>query len=154
MYNPSGQGQFIGFGAHRAERSQEDRMRLMKAFAAASVLLATATIAAAPDREADLQKMLGNRVAGEPVKCITIGNITGSNIVDGTAILYNVVGGDIYVNRPVTNAAMLSRHQVLVMDTKVPQLCDVDTVQLFDRTTRIATGWVGLGEFVPYRRAR
>jgi hypothetical protein len=128
-------------------------MRLITAMAGASVLLAGVAALAAVDHEADLQQMLGKRVAGAPVDCINIHDITGSHIVDGTAILYDVVGGDIYVNRPKTGASMLSRNQFLVMDTHVPQLCSVDIVDLVDATTQMPNGTVGLGEFVPYRKA-
>ena len=127
-------------------------MRLLKAIAATSVLLASVAAAAAVDHEAELQQMLGKRVAGAPVNCINIHDITGSHIVDGTAILYDVVGGDIYVNRPQSGAYMLNRHQFLVMDTHVPQLCSVDHVDLVDGTTHMPSGTVGLGEFVPYRK--
>lgn len=130
-------------------------MRLIKAIAGASFLLASVAAGAAVDHEADLQKMLGKRVeAGPPVNCLNVGTITNSYIVDGTAILYEVSGGDIYVNRPQTNASSLNRHQVLVTDTHIPQLCSVDTVTLLDGTTGIQTGFVGLGEFVPYKKPR
>jgi hypothetical protein len=130
-------------------------MRLIKAIAGASFLLASVAAAAAVDHEADLQQMLGKRVeAGPPVDCLQISQITGSHIVDGTAILYDVAGGDIYVNRPEIGASSLSRHQVLLTDTHVPQLCSVDTVTLLDSTTGIQNGFVGLGKFVPYKKVR
>jgi hypothetical protein len=130
-------------------------MRLIKAIAGLSVLLASVAAAAAVDHEADLQKMLGKRVeAGPPVDCLNVSQITNSYIVDGTAILYEVAGGDIYVNRPKTGASSLNRHQILVTDTHIPQLCSVDTVSLVDGTTGIQSGFVGLGEFIPYKKSR
>lgn len=127
-------------------------MRLLKAIAAGSLLLASVAAAAAVDHEADLQQMLGKRVAGPPVNCINVSQITGSHIVDGTAILYDVVGGDIYVNRPTSGAYMLNRNQYLVTDTHIPELCNVDQVDLVDGTTHIPSGTVGLGQFVPYHK--
>jgi hypothetical protein len=130
-------------------------MRLIKAIAGASFLLASVAATAAVDHEADLRQMLGKRVeAGPPVDCLQIGNITNSYIVDGTAIIYEVAGGDMYVNRPEINAASLNRHNVMLTDTKIPQLCSVDTVTMIDRTTGIQTGFVGLGKFVPYKKGR
>jgi hypothetical protein len=130
-------------------------MRLIKAIAGASFLLASVAALAAVDHEADLQKTLGKRVqAGPPVDCLQVGTITNSYVVDGTAIIYEVAGGDMYVNRPKTNASSLNRHDVLVTDTHIPQLCSVDTVTLVDGTTGIQTGFVGLGEFIPYKKAR
>jgi hypothetical protein len=129
-------------------------MRIIKAIAGASFLLASVAAVAAVDHEADLHKMLGNRVqAGPPVDCLNISTITNSYVVDHTAILYEVAGGDMYVNRPQTGAASLDRNKVLVTDTHIPQLCSVDTVDLVDSTTGIRSGFVGLGEFVPYKRA-
>jgi hypothetical protein len=128
-------------------------MRIIKAIAGASFLLASVAAVAAVDHEADLHKMLGNRVqAGPPVDCLNVGTITNSYVVDHTAILYEVAGGDMYVNRPQTGAESLDRNKVLVTDTHIPQLCSVDTVDLVDSTTGIRSGFVGLGEFVPYKR--
>jgi hypothetical protein len=130
-------------------------MRLIKAIAGASLLLASVAAGAAVDHEADLQKMLGKRVeAGPAVDCLNISQITNSYIVDDTAIIYEVAGGDMYVNRPKIGAESLSRHKVLVTDTHVPQLCSVDTVTLIDGTTGIQSGFVGLGQFVPYKKPR
>jgi hypothetical protein len=130
-------------------------MRLIKAIAGASFLLASVAATAAVDHEADLQKMLGKRVeAGPPVDCLQVGTITNSYIVDRTAIIYEVSGGDMYVNRPQTGASSLNRHNVLVTDTHIPQLCSVDTVTMIDSTTGIQTGFVGLGQFVPYKKVR
>jgi hypothetical protein len=129
-------------------------MRVIKAIAGASFLLASIAAAAAVDHEADLRQMLGKRVeAGPPVDCLNISQITNSYIVDHTAILYEVAGGDIYVNRPKTGADSLDRNKVMVTDTHIPQLCSVDTVTLVDSTTGIQSGFVGLGEFVPYKRS-
>ena len=130
-------------------------MRLIKAMAGATFLLASFAAVAAVDHEADLRQMLGKRVeAGPPVDCLNIGTITNSYIVDRTAILYEVSGGDMYVNRPETGASSLSRDKTLVTDTHISQLCSVDTVTLLDSTTGIQTGFVGLGKFVPYRKPR
>ena len=61
-------------------------MRLIKAIAGVSVLLASVAATAAVDHEADLQKMLDKRVeAGPPVDCLNVSQITNSYIVDGTA---------------------------------------------------------------------
>lgn len=130
-------------------------MRLIKAIAGASFLLASVAASAAVDHEADLRQMLGKRVeAGPPVDCLQISQITGSHIVDRTAIIYEVAGGDMYVNRPDIGASSLDRNKVLLTDTHVPQLCSVDTVTLLDSTTGIQSGFVGLGKFVPYKKAR
>ena len=121
-------------------------------------LLGLAPAQAATDREArgaaELAKALEGRTAGEPVDCLYLRDIRSTRIIDGTAILYETRGGTIYVNKPDGGASTLDKWDILVTDTHLSQLCDIDIVQLFDQTSRIQTGFVQLGEFVPYRKAK
>ena len=105
-----------------------------------------------PKGEAKLAKALEGRVAGKPVDCLQLRSIQSSRIYDGTAIVYDV-GSTLYVNRPAIGASSLSWDPVLVTDTHSSQLCSIDTVKLIDRNGHFYRGFVGLGEFVPYRRA-
>lgn len=109
---------------------------------------------AANDRSPDeqLAKALSGRVAGKPVDCIPQQNIQSSRIIDNTAILYEMAGGTIYVNRPTSGASSLKSDLTLVTDTHTSQLCNVDIVRLYDSTARMPSGTVGLGAFVPYPR--
>jgi hypothetical protein len=43
---------------------------------------------------------------------------------------------------------------VLVTDTHSSQLCSIDIVRLYDPMARMQTGFVGLGDFVPYSKPR
>lgn len=119
--------------------------------AAAAVLAAPAVSAKPrPSGEEQLAKLLAGREAGEPVSCI---NLTGANetrVIDKTAIAYKV-GSTWYVNRP-SNAASLDDDDVLVTRTHSSQLCRLDTVRLHDRSGFWFTGFVGLEDFVPYRK--
>lgn len=121
-------------------------------------LLGLAPVHAATDREArgaaELAKALEGRTAGEPVDCLYLRDIRSTRIIDRTAILYETRGGTIYVNKPDGGAGSLDKWDILVTDTHLSQLCDIDIVQLFDVTSRIQTGFVQLGEFVPYRKAK
>jgi hypothetical protein len=133
-------------------------MRIMKSLIATSLLaLSASAMAGTPsdDRsaagEAKLAKALEGRVAGKPVTCIQLRNIDSSQIIDGTAILYKV-GSTTYVNRPTTGASSLRWDPILVTDTHSSQLCSIDTVKLIDRGSHFYQGFVGLGEFVPYRK--
>jgi hypothetical protein len=76
-------------------------MRKFLPLLAASLVLASGSVAAAPrlEPEAQLARALEGRVAGEPVDCIQLRNIRSSRIIDDTAILYDA-GGTLYVNRP------------------------------------------------------
>jgi hypothetical protein len=123
---------------------------------AASLALGSAPASAARepvDREAELARAIGNRVAGEPVDCIDLHRIRSSRVIDDTAIVYDA-GGTLYVNRPRAGAESLNRWDTLVTRTPSTRLCSIDTVRLVDLTSRMMTGIVFLGEFVPYRRPR
>jgi hypothetical protein len=105
------------------------------------------------DREAELSRALGNRIAGEPVDCIDLHRVRSSRVIDDTAILYEV-GSTIYVNRPTAGAESLNRWDTLVTRTPSTRLCSIDTVRVVDLNSHMMTGIVFLGEFVPYRRPR
>lgn len=119
-----------------------------------AVLLASAPAAAAPKLtpEAKLAKAVEGRVAGEPVDCINLRNIRSSQIIDGTAIVYDA-GHTVYVNRPRNGANSLDKWDTLVTKTHSSRLCRIDVVQLYDTSARMMTGLVFLDEFVPYRKA-
>jgi hypothetical protein len=114
---------------------------------------ATATSAQRPDREAQLERALEGRVAGEPVDCITLSRIRGTRIIPDTAIVYEV-GNVLYVNRPRAGARSLDESDTLVSRPFSNRLCSIDTVQLYDTSARMTHGVVFLGDFVPYRRVR
>lgn len=121
--------------------------------AAASTSLAYAK---AVDRspQARLARAIEGREAGEPVKCITQRDIRSSEIFDRLAILYETNDGVRYVNRPKSGLSSLRSGDVLVTDTRSPDLCSIDVVRLYDSASRMPSGVVGLGEFVPYRRTK
>ncbi|MGL3820215.1 hypothetical protein [Sphingopyxis sp. R3-92] len=121
---------------------------------AAALLAAPAAIAReklAP--EAQLEKLLEGRVAGEPQKCISLSATNSSQIIDKTAIVYRS-GGTLWVNRPRGGASSLDDDDVLVTKLTGNQLCNVDTVELHDRMSHMYSGFVSLGDFVPYRRVK
>ena len=100
--------------------------------------------------EEKLAKLLEGRVAGAPVSCINLATARDSQIIDKTAIVYDS-GNTIYVNRPRQPGA-LDSDDILVTRTWGTQLCKLDVVRLRDRTMFIDHGFVGLEDFVPYRR--
>ncbi len=103
--------------------------------------------------EEKLAKMLEGREAGKPVNCITLSQVSQTTVIDKTAIVYQV-GSTLYVNRP-TNADLLDNDDILVTRLWGSQLCSVDTVQLHDRMAgHMWSGFVGLREFVPYKRVK
>jgi hypothetical protein len=131
-------------------------MKLGSAIFAGLASLAIAASPAAAARlspEARLAKLLDGRVAGQPVNCISLATIRSSQVIDGQAIIYRTGASTFYVNRPRIGADALDDDSILVTRTPTSSLCSLDTVQLVDRASRIPRGFVGLGEFVPYRRA-
>jgi hypothetical protein len=103
--------------------------------------------------EAELAKALEGRVAGKPVDCIQLTEARSTRIIDHTALIYDT-GNVLYVNRPRAGAESLDQWDTLVTRTSIPELCSVDTVELFDNGAHMQRGTLFLGEFVPYRRVR
>jgi hypothetical protein len=103
--------------------------------------------------EENLSKLLEGRVAGEPTDCIYLPRVRSSRIIDDTAIVYDA-GSVIYVNRPRGGANGLDDDDVMVTEFHGggSSLCSIDVVRLHDRNTFFYSGFVSLGEFVPYRK--
>ena len=119
-----------------------------------SMLLAGPALAANPRGEAELERAIAGRVAGEPVDCINLRGATSSQIIDDTAIVYRI-GSTLYVNRPRSGAEGLDRDDTMINrlfgDSR---LCNTDAVRTVDLHSGFMTGVVLLGDFVPYRRPR
>ncbi|TFI60297.1 hypothetical protein E2493_00880 [Sphingomonas parva] len=129
-------------------------MRKLIAIGLGGLIAATSPAQAASpaDAEAKLSRALEGRVAGEPVKCINLRQVRSTRIIEDTGILYDA-GSTLYLNRPRAGAGSLDAWDTLVTKLHSSQLCSIDTVQLYDTASRVQTGVVFLGEFVPYRRA-
>ena len=100
--------------------------------------------------EEQLAKLLEGREAGQPVSCIPLHRTNESRIIDKTAIVYDS-GNTIYVNRP-RDASSLDDDDVMVTTLHTGQLCRLDVVRMHDRSNFFYTGFVGLEDFVPYRK--
>lgn len=120
-----------------------------------AMLMTTAlpTQAARPDPEVRIAKVLEGRVPGKPVDCIPLRQIQSTEIFDRTAILYKV-GNIWYLNRPASGASFLDRSDILLTDTRSPNLCSIDIVRLIDQSSRFPSGSLGLGQFVPYTKKK
>jgi hypothetical protein len=152
-----GQRRFIAvglFGSKSHFFEGQEHMRKLIALALGGLIAATAPAQAVSpaDAEAKLAKALEGRVAGEPVKCINLRLVRSTEIIDDTGILYDT-GRTVYLNRPRAGADSLDRWDTLVTKLHSSELCSIDTVQLYDSASRMQTGFVFLGEFVPYRKA-
>jgi hypothetical protein len=131
------------------------RFRNMISALAVIAVLGASGAAVAGERktpEQRLAKLLEGRVAGEPVDCIYMPMINDTTVYDKTAIVYRS-GDTLYVNRPQSGVESLDSDDVMVLDTRSSQLCDVDVVRMHDQASRSYSGTVFLGKFVPYRKA-
>jgi hypothetical protein len=131
-------------------------MHKLASLVVAAAFVAIAAVPAQADKrgergEARLAKLLDGREAGKPVDCIQLRNVTSTEIVDGTAIIYKV-GSKLYVNRPETGASSLRRDDVLLFVNHDSRLCSVDSVKLLDSGSHFQKGFVGLSKFVPYSK--
>ena len=118
-------------------------------------LLLAALLLTAADRPtgADaLAEQVHGRVAGRSVDCIDPHDVVSVRVIDGTAIVYDELGS-LYVNRPA-GAEHLRWDDVLFTRIDGAQLCRLDTIRLLDPETRGIRGFVVLGPFTPYRRAK
>ena len=133
-------------------------MRLFPSLLIGAALLGASAAALAADRdnsknEAELAATLAGRVAGKPVSCISLRDIRSSQIIDHTAIVYDT-GRQLLVNRPRIGASSLDSDDILVTKTYGSDLCSLDTITLIDRGSHFQSGFVGLGEFVPYTKVK
>ncbi|MET3665245.1 hypothetical protein [Caulobacter sp. 1776] len=129
-------------------------MRTMLHGLAVLAVLATSSAAGAAEKhrappEAELAKLLEGRTAGKPVDCINLRLSGASRIIDKTAIVYEMPGGALYVNRP-NGADFLDRDATLVTKTSGTELCRMDIVTLVDQGSRLPRGSVSLEAFTPY----
>ncbi len=99
-----------------------------------------------------LAKLLEDRVAGKPVSCISMFTNRDSQIIDKTAIVYGS-GDTIYVNQP-RYPESLDSDDIMVTELHGSELCRLDTVRMHDRSGFWFSGFVGLSDFVPYKRIR
>jgi hypothetical protein len=125
--------------------------RILSALALVTLVVAPAAAGPKLTAEQRLAKAIEGRVAGEPVNCINLRRIHYSQVIDRTAILYEA-GNVVYVNRPRAGAESLDQWDTMVTRPFNSQLCNIDTVDLYDTSSRIQTGFVLLGDFVPYRK--
>ncbi len=123
------------------------------ALAATALVAGGAALQAKPKLtpEQRLGKLLEGRTAGKPVSCISQADARDMEIFDGVALVYRS-GSTLYVNRP-RNAEALDSDDILVVRGSGSQLCRLDLINTVDRMGHFTTGFVNLGDFVPYRRA-
>ena len=103
--------------------------------------------------EKRLAKLLKDRVAGEPVRCIRTMPSLRMQTINRTAYVYGS-GDTIYVQR-TRDPDQISDGDVLVSNrTNGSELCRLDVVNTIDRILGQFTGTVFFEDFVPYTRVK
>lgn len=122
------------------------------AIATSAALLAAPAIQAKPKLtpQQQLDKLIAGRVAGDPVNCIPNFDTRDMQILDKTAIVYGR-GNTIWVNVP-RNPSDLDDDDILVIHSTGSQLCNLDIVRTLDRGSYFPSGFLSLGNFVPYKK--
>lgn len=104
------------------------------------------------DGRDQLSVALANYVPdGEPRSCVEMRNLQGNKSA-GDAIVFDGLGGRIWVNRPAGGCPDLNSGRALQTRTTSTQLCRGDIATVFDPVSGMSYGACGLGDFVPYRR--
>ena len=123
-----------------------------------SAILAAAFVAAAPVHaapvkgEAELAKLLDGRTAGEPERCIDPSRVLGTTIIRDVGIVYRMPGNRLLLNRPNSGADSLDEWDILLTEQWGSTLCEREVVKLIDPGSRMISGMVFLGAFVPYEK--
>ena len=90
-------------------------------------------------------------VLGEPVSCVTVSRIRGTQVHDDYTIDFNLGGGEIYRNTLPNRCPQLGFEERFAYEVNTGQLCSIDTIAV------IVGGAVGrgprcsLGKFTPVR---
>lgn len=106
--------------------------------------------AALTEGEVKLARLLEGRVAGEPENCIMSRRIRDFDIIDRTALVYEV-GDVLYVNYTQL-PEMIDDSDGLRTRQFGTTLCRQSIVTTFSRNNGLYTGNLFLTDFIPYRR--
>lgn len=106
-----------------------------------------------PDQLAELDRNLGGKVAGEPMRCLPAGAQGLQTIrVSDDILLYRQSGRVVYRNDLRGGCPGLARDRdIIVFRNSGGSTCAGDIFTLVDRTSGIHGGACVLGEFTPYR---
>ncbi|HMO77500.1 MAG TPA: DUF6491 family protein [Sphingopyxis sp.] len=100
-----------------------------------------------------LDKQLGGKVAGAPVKCLASYRTNETIRVSDSILLYREGGNLVYRNDLKGNCPGLARDSdIMVVRQFGSQTCSGDFFHLVDRSSGIRGPTCVFGEFVPYRK--
>ena len=131
-------------------------MRICAAAVPIAALLAAASAHAetAQERgEAQLARMLGDRIAGQQVECFHWTNATRPVVIDRVALVYDT-GPILYVARPANAELLDPRDTIRVTRSSSQRLCTRDKFYVVTLEGGLITGRAEIEGFVPYTRPR
>ena len=102
--------------------------------------------------EKQLERLIGDRVAGDPERCVTTFGNARITIIDGEGIIVRN-GTKMYFN-PTSDPDSLDSDDILVIRRYGgdSSLCESEQLETYSRAGNFLTGLVSLKEFVPYTR--
>lgn len=124
---------------------------------AAAAAVAGCSTAPDPGRsaeaEAHLQRLIGDRVAGAPVSCISGSRANNMIVIDEGRIAFRD-GARVYVNdfRGGTCSRLGSGFHALLTRRFGSGMCSGDIADVIDTASGMTVGSCVLGDFVPYSR--
>ncbi|RYY24398.1 MAG: hypothetical protein EOP62_16945 [Sphingomonadales bacterium] len=128
-------------------------------FAVPLLVLATAATGFASEQkrpntdEAKIARTLDGLSPGKPQRCVRSDRVTEVKGF-GEEILFVEGRGKVWRNKTTGSCNGLRYDDVPVFRTFGREYCAMDTVQTRSRTGEMMTGSCGLGEFVPYTKAK
>lgn len=143
--------------------AQQGAARLVSALLLSSLVSGCAPSAKGPDQAAPftpkqlelVQRHLGGKQAGEPLKCLP--NSYGQDVirVSDSTLIYRASGRLAYRNDLRSACPGLARDSdIMVIRQFGTQVCAGDFFHLVDRSSGIRGPTCVLGDFVPYRKAQ
>ena len=99
-----------------------------------------------------LDKLLKDRVAGEPTNCVLNRPSARLYIIDETALVYES-GSTVYVNY-TKHPESLDDGDYLVLNNPGTQLCRTTQITTRSRGGNFFSGVIFLDDFIPYKRAK
>ena len=121
--------------------------------ATGAALFAFQSLALADDAPAKPSRVPPAEVIGEPVSCINIAQIRGSQVRDNQTIDFMMAGGKVYRNELPQQCGNLGFDRSFTCSTSLTQLCNVDIITVLQNVggglQRGAS--CGLGQFTPVK---
>lgn len=120
----------------------------------AAALIALPALAAEPQGEDKLARLIAGRTAGAPRSCIAQFPNNRSTTIEKVGVVYDV-GGTRYVSRFKHGCDQLTQFTIIVTRTPTTQLCEGDIAQIYTNPLpSIQVGSCTFGPFVPYARPK